>query len=97
MAFAVGMYFLGVQFLASIAYQMVAYVSMLFLPRKMGQTVTITIGVTVCSILHIYQQIVHENTFGVSSHLMASFVRQYVISCNFVDGAADPKHLTSRE
>ena len=28
---------------------------------------------------------------------MASFVRQYVITCNFKDGAADPKTLTSRE
>ena len=28
---------------------------------------------------------------------MVSFVRQYVISLNYLDGAADPKALTSRE
>jgi hypothetical protein len=37
------------------------------------------------------------NEFGVSMIYMLSFVRQYVIACNFKDGGQDPATLTPRE
>jgi hypothetical protein len=76
---------------------MVAYISMLIFPRNVQHTVTITISVLMTLFVHLYLYHIRDHTFGIASHLMASFVRQYVISLNYFDGGVDPAKLTSRE
>lgn len=96
-ALFIGFYVFGARFLAVSAYQMVAYLSMLILPRNVQHLVTISISVLMTLLVHIYLYQIRDNQFGIASHLMASFVRQYVISLNYYDGGADPAKLTSRE
>lgn len=92
-----GFYVYGARFIAASAYQMVAYVCMLVLPRDVQHIVTISISVLATLFVHIYLYQIRDNTFGIASHVMASFVRQYVISLNYFDGGVDPAKLTSRE
>jgi len=97
MGIFIGFYFMGVRFALCAVYQMVAYVSMLIFPRNVQHHVTISFGVIITLILHVYLYMIRDNSFGLSSHIMSSFVRQYCISLNYKDGGEDPKKLTSRE
>lgn len=97
MGIFIGFYFMGVRFALACVYQMVAYVSMLLFPRDVQHIVTIYFGITVTLVIHVYLYLIRDNSFGLSSHIMSSFVRQYVISLNYKDGGEDPKKLTSRE
>ena len=76
---------------------MVAYVSMRLFPRNIQHIVTIYVGVAFTLVVHQYLYMIRDNSFGLSSHIMSSFVRQYCISLNYKDGGEDPKKLTSRE
>jgi len=76
---------------------MVAYLSMLLFPRNLQHYVTIYIGVAITLVIHMYLYMIKDNSFGLSSSLMTSFVRQYCISLNYKDGGEDNKKLTARE
>lgn len=97
MGIFIGFYFMGVRFALAAVYQMVAYMSMLLFPRDVQHKVTITVGIIFTLIVHLYLYMIRDNSFGLSSHIMSSFVRQYCISLNYKDGGEDPKKLTSRE
>lgn len=75
MAIFIGCQVLGVRFLVSSLYQLVAFLSMLLLPRNVQHHVTITIAVFVTIVVHIYLYQIRDNTFGTASSIMASFVR----------------------
>ena len=85
------------RFLAASTYQFVAYLSMMLLPRNVQHIVTIWIAIFVTIVVHIYVYQARDNTFGTASCIMASFVRQYVISLNYFDGGVEPSKLSERQ
>jgi hypothetical protein len=97
MGIFIGFYFMGIRFAFATLYQLVAYVSMKLFPRNVQHIVTIYFGIAFTLIIHLYLYMIKDNAFGLSSHIMSSFVRQYCISLNYKDGGEDPKKLTSRE
>ena len=85
------------RFLAASLYQFVAYFSMALLPRNVQHIVTIWIAIFVTIVVHVYVYQIRDNSFGTASCIMASFVRQYVISLNYYDGGVDPSKLSERQ
>lgn len=55
------------------------------------------IAVFVTIVVHLYLYRIKDNTFGTASSVMASFVRQYVISINLFDGGRKSSELSERQ
>lgn len=97
MAIALGFYTYGIRFLHASLFQFVAYFFMRIFPRDMQHTMTISVGLIVTLLNHLYVYYIPGNEFNLASCLMASFVRQYVISINYYDGGVDSSKLSSRQ